>query len=114
MVTSHVPGQLISMLDNLFGEEIVPDVHALAVQFSSSCTTTHRASAALPAALPNSTGRARDNNHSVTEAEVKQEDEGILRACEQSPIFPALDGRENDEESVPLFVTKGSFLGDCS
>lgn len=54
----------------------------------------------------------RENNHSVTEAEVKQEDEGILWACEQSPIFQALDGRENDEESLLLLATTGSFFDD--
>lgn len=53
----------------------------------------------------------RENDHSVTEAEVKQDDEGILWACEQSPIFQALDGRENDEESVPLFSYQRLILG---
>lgn len=53
----------------------------------------------------------RENNHSVTEAEVKQEDAGILWACEQSPIFQALDGRENDEESLPLFSYHRLILG---
>lgn len=53
----------------------------------------------------------RGNNCSVTEAEVKKEDEGILWACEQSPIFQALDGREHDEESDPLFIYQRFILG---
>lgn len=53
----------------------------------------------------------RENNHSATEAQAKQEDKGILWACEQSPVFQALHGRDNDEESVPLFSYQRLILG---
>lgn len=53
----------------------------------------------------------RENNHSANEAEAKQEDEGILWACEQSPVFQALHGMDNDEESVPLFSYQRLILG---